>query len=198
MERTSLPESDRLVTPPFLRGNATRQPFAQPAVFVYQWDVNDAPPSPGQPIWPTRPWWRDDGQGVVAPACPKCGGKLRPDDAGEHRHPGSARPPWNAGWDGRCAACGHDFTVMVAQRTHFQAHRTVRIRPAEQFHQTFTDEGTVFCGVEIEVEDAPHPGNEPETSRVFLSMGELMALTQALQDPAHPWLAQQDWTCDWT
>ncbi|MEI9893190.1 MAG: hypothetical protein WDN28_04585 [Chthoniobacter sp.] len=155
-------------------------------------------PSPMQPMWPTKSWWQEDGEGLTAPPCPACGGRLRPDGAGSHEHIGYARPPWNAGWDGCCAACGQAVAVTIEQKTHFRAKRVVRMRPADSFHQTFIDEGMVFSGVRIQVEETQYGAKAPEVSEVFLSMGELMQLVRSLDTTAQPLLAQYDWSCDWT
>jgi hypothetical protein len=155
-------------------------------------------PSPRQPIWPTKSWWQEDGQGLIAPPCPACGEKLRPDGAGSHEHIGQALPPWNAGWDGRCAACGREVGVTIEQQTHFHSKRIVRLRPAESFHRTFIDEGMVFSGVRVRVEETAFGDESPRVSEVFLSMGELMNLVRSLDETAKPLLSQFDWTCDWT
>ena len=68
-------------------------------------------PAPYQPLWPMKSWWEDDGLGLIAPPCPKCGQPVRPPGAGAHLEPGLANPPWNAGWDGQCAACGFVFEL---------------------------------------------------------------------------------------
>lgn len=88
--------------------------------------------------------------------------------------------------------------VTVEQQTHFHTKRVVSIRPAESFHQTFYDEGMVFSGVRIRVEETGFRDKEPKVSEVFLSMGELMSLVRALDDKAKPLLLQLDWSCDWT
>ena len=155
-------------------------------------------PSPWQPIWPIKTWWKEDGEGLAAPPCPACGEKLRPDGAGSHQHIGQANPPWNAGWDGSCAACGQAVKTVVNQRTHFEAKRTVTMRPAESFHQTFRDEGMVFAGVQIRVEEFTSNDSSPRVSELFLSMGEFVALARSLETSAKPLLSQMDWTCDWT
>lgn len=155
-------------------------------------------PAPTQPIWPMKSWWREDGRNLIAPPCPVCGEKIRSDAAGSLRHIGLARPPWNAGWDGRCAACGHKIEVVVDQRTHFATKRVVILKPAESFHQTFFDEGIVFAGVTIRVEETACHDAAPCTSEVFLSMGELMTLVRALEANCSPLLSQVDWSCDWT
>ena len=151
-----------------------------------------------QPIWPVKSWWQEDGVGLVAPPCTACGEKLRPDGAGTHNYRGAACPPWNAGWDGRCASCGHELAVIVEQRTHFDAKRVVTMQPAESFHQTFIDEGMVFAGVRIRVEETGYSDESPRTSEVFLSMGELTSLLRALDGPAKALQSQMDWMCDWT
>jgi hypothetical protein len=155
-------------------------------------------PSPMQPIWPTKSWWEEDGCGLVAPPCPACGEKLRPDGAGSHQHIGCAFPPWNAGWDGRCASCGHLIAAIVEQQTHQTTKRVVTMHPAESFHQTFIDEGIVFSGVRIRVEESEYHDQSPRVSEVFLSMGELTTLLRSLESKANPMLQQFDWTCDWT
>ncbi len=154
--------------------------------------------SPLAPIWPLKAWWEKDGTGLEAPPCPACGGKLRPDGAGEHHYPGYAAPPWNAAWDGRCASCGHVMEAVVTQKTHFKTWRTVTMAPAESFHQTFIDEGLVFSGVRIRVEENVYHDATPQVSEVFVSMGELMALVKALNGALGAVQAQMDWSCDWT
>jgi len=155
-------------------------------------------PSPRQPIWPLKSWWRQDGEHLEAPPCPVCGQKLRAGGAAEHRHIGQACPPWNAGWDGSCAACGHQVQLVVEQKTHFETKRVVTAKPAESFHQTFFDEGIVFAGVTLRVEETTFGGEIPRTSEVFLSMGELMTLVRSLEAGCRPLLSQADWSCDWT
>jgi hypothetical protein len=155
-------------------------------------------PAPFQPVWSTKSWWNEDGRGLIAPPCPKCGQPVRPPGAGQHKDIGMAFPPWNAGWDGRCVSCGFAFEFRLEQQLHFHARREVSVRPGQLFYQTFIDEGMVFAGVEIEVRDRPFPGKETETAKVFLSMGELVALVQTLQKEQRVWLEQYDWTCDWT
>lgn len=155
-------------------------------------------PSPFQPIWPTKSWWQEDGAGLEAPPCPKCGEKLRPDGAGSHNHIGQACPPWNAGWDGKCATCGHEMAVTVEQRTHMKTKRVVKIVPAESFHETFRDEGVVFAGVRILIEETAFGDKEPRMSELFLSMGEMAAVGRALEGPLRALQSQMDWTCDWT
>jgi hypothetical protein len=156
-------------------------------------------PAPFQPLWPMKSWWEEDGRGLIAPPCPKCGQPVRPPNSGAHHEPGEANPPWNAGWDGRCAACGFTFALHIEQQLHFKAKRTVIVRPGQLFCQTFIDEGMQFSGVTIEVLNEPFYGpEEVQWSKVFLSMGELMALVQALQKEQRVWMEQYDWSCDWT
>jgi DNA-directed RNA polymerase subunit RPC12/RpoP len=157
-----------------------------------------SPPVPFQPIWPMKSWWEEDSQGRVAPPCPKCGEKVRPDGAGSHNYMGLACPPWNAGWDGRCAACGHEIVVKVEQQTGFRTKRVVQVLPAESFHEIFRDEGMVFGGVRIRVEETAYYPKETQVSEIFLSMGELMSLVRELEGPARVLQSQMDWSCDWT
>lgn len=154
-------------------------------------------PSPFQPRWQISSWY-GDGAGQDAPRCPRCGEKVRADGGPRRAVRGQANPPWNAGWDGACAHCGHRFELELGQQLHFHAHRSVRIRARNDFHQTFYDEAIVLSGIEITVDRQAvgEPDSTPQT--VFLSMGELAALLEALEGDLSIYLAQYDWSEDWT
>ena len=137
-------------------------------------------PSPFQPKWPVKPWFEESAEGTQAPLCPHCGAPVRPPGAGEYGGPGDANPPWNAGWDGRCQGCRYRFTIAAEEQLHFQAKRSVSVKPSERFVRTFFDEGIVLSGIEIEVREKSLSDEEDkELARVFLSMGEVMALLRS-------------------
>ena len=82
---------------------------------------------------------------------------------------------------------------------HFQAKRSVSVKPSERFVRTFFDEGIVLSGIEIEVREKSLSDEEDkELARVFLSMGEVMALLRSSPSVNEILQKQWDWTCDWT
>jgi serine/threonine protein kinase len=153
-------------------------------------------PSPFRPRWQISPW-DGKGEGQEAPPCPRCGEKIRSGNSPRPARRGSANPPWNAGWDGTCEQCGFTFGLELEQRLHFHAHRTLRVQPRNDFHQTFYDEAIVLSGVEITVE-RQDAGREQTAQTVFLSMSELAALLDALKGDLSVFFAQYDWSEDWT
>jgi len=156
-------------------------------------------PSPFQPKWPVKPWFEESAEETQAPLCPHCGDSIRPPGAGEHPGPGYAKPPWNAGWDGRCHGCGYRFALAAEQQLHFKAKRSVNVKPSQRFVQTFIDEGIVLSGIEIEVrEKSFYDKEDKELAHVFLSMGEVMALLRSSPSVNEILQKQWDWTCDWT
>ncbi len=90
------------------------------------------------------------------------------------------------------------MAVTVEQQTGSRTKRVVQMIPAESFHETFRDEGMVFGGVRIRVEETAYYPKETEVSEIFLSMGELMSLVRELEGQAKVLQSQMDWTCDWT
>jgi hypothetical protein len=162
--------------------------------------------APFEPRWPFSPW-HGAGVGGDAPLCPRCGDPVRSAQAPrETPFPGHSNPPWNAGWDGRCEACGACFELVLHTPLHFNVERTTTVRPANKPYRTFLDEGFVLSGVELTVTDrqvttgGPRcPPDEPVTTQtLFLSMAELMSLARALDDSLRLYLEQFDWAHDWT
>jgi hypothetical protein len=145
--------------------------------------------------WPTS--WRGHERGLIAPPCPACGKKLRPDGAGWCDYSSTAMP-WNHGWDGRCASCGHEVAVSVigghdGDRPQFHLKRVVTMRPEVSVHFIGLDLQKHYSGVRIRVEDSGE-----KVSEVFLSMGELKSLVRSLDDKANPLLRQIDYLVDVT
>ncbi|MHB8658968.1 MAG: hypothetical protein ACYC91_13615 [Solirubrobacteraceae bacterium] len=146
--------------------------------------------APFEPRWPFSPW-HGAGAGGDAPLCPDCGDPVRSAEAPrETRFPGCCNPPWNAGWDGCCEACGARFELVVHTPLHFNVERTTTVRPASKPYRTFVDEGFVLSGVELTVTERSFtiggvrcPPDEPSTTQtLFLSMAEVVSLAQALDD----------------
>jgi len=71
------------------------------------------------------------------------------------------------------------------------------VRPANDFHQTFFDEAIVLSGVELAVQ-RQEAGKPATTQTLFLSMAELAALRDAIDDDLSACFAQYDWSEDWT
>lgn len=153
-------------------------------------------PAPFVPRWQISTWY-GEGAGREAPSCPHCGEQIRSDGSLRLSFQGLANPPWNAAWDGACERCGHRFELTLDQQLHFQARRSVHVRPRNDFHRTFFDEAICLSGVEITVEREA-VGSDASTQTVFLSMGELAALLEALQGDLSVCFAQYDWSEDWT
>lgn len=153
-------------------------------------------PSPFRPQWKISRW-SDQGAGRNAPICPQCAGKVRNDDSPRRGGIGYSNPPWNAGWDGVCEQCGYRFQLTFEQQLHLRVRRTVTIRPCNEPYQTFIDEGIVLSGVEITVTDNQY-GAAPRETRIFLSMGELVRLVEALGGDLSVLMEQYDWSHDWT
>jgi hypothetical protein len=153
-------------------------------------------PSPFQPRWQISHWF-GEGQGKTAPHCPKCGQKVRGDSSERRGHLGVANLPWNAGWDGTCEHCDFHFEMTLVQQLHFKVNRTTRIKPENMYYQTFFDEGIALSGIEITVTDNQF-GREPEETTLFLSMGEVARLMEALEAELSVYMNQFDWSEDWT
>jgi hypothetical protein len=153
-------------------------------------------PAPFERRWPLSPW-AGSAEGVDAPACPRCDRPVRAAGAPRRSYMGYAQPPWNAGWDGTCDACGHRFALVIDQPLHFHARRGVTVRPADRFLRVFIDEGLALCGVEITVTEQQH-GSEPAEQTVFLAMSDVAALAEALRGELAVWLQMYDWSEDWT
>ena len=153
-------------------------------------------PSPFEPQWPISRW-HDGGSGQAAPQCRECGEAVRADDRDRRGYFGYANPPWNAGWDGTCERCGHRYELRSEHPLHLHVKRTLTVRPDEKFYRTFIDEGIVLSGIRLSVVDNQY-GEEPQTHELFVSMGELAQLAQALQDKLAIYWEQYDWSEDWT
>lgn len=153
-------------------------------------------PSPFRPRWQISSWY-GKGDGQEAPPCPRCGEKIRSDGSPRPARRGIANPPWNAGWDGACEHCGYRFELTLEQQLHFHARRSLQVRARNDFHQTFFDEAIVLSGIEIAV-DRQEAGQAETAQTVFLAMAEVAALMQALEGDLSVYLAQYDWSEDWT
>jgi hypothetical protein len=155
-------------------------------------------PAPFEQLWPLSSW-RGEGSGTAAPPCPHCGKPVRSAEARRDRPlPGYANPPWNAGWDGTCEACGATFELVVRTPLHLDSRRTTTVRPASKAYRTFVDEGVVLSGVEIEVAGREFGENQPRTEKLFLSMAEATRLADALKKSLRLYREQLDWSHDWT
>jgi hypothetical protein len=155
-------------------------------------------PAPIEARWPFSAWY-GDGAGATAPPCPRCGQPVRTEEAQRDRPlPGYANPPWNAGWNGDCEACGAAFELVIHTPLHIDVDRTTTVRPASRPYRTFIDEGFVLCGLEVTVAEREWRSNLPRTETLFLSMAELTQLADALQNSLKIYLDQLDWAHDWT